>query len=675
MPKHKKYIALILFLLTQVTITLAAEPESVKEIKLRIAEINHKKEDSVFAFTETYNIINASKKLNYKTGEVAGTMMLGYLTFLHGNIEKAGVYLYEAYETNKGLHDDTLMAQNLRYLGIYHDERFELNKAIDYFFQSLQIRQRLKDKRGIAECYNSIGVVYAHNDKINRAVEYYKKALAYFESENIAYKISAICNNLGSAYQNLNMPDSSIYFLNKAAKYNLINKDNYGLSRIYHNLATANLELGNFDKAYALYHQSIKSQGGGEGNSNNLNSYSAIGRLLMRHHRRKEAEVYLNKALNMSFEHNLPSSRLEIYSFLIELKYDLGDFKSSLALKRLHKNLYDSLENGNDIQILLETETKYQTLAKESENQLLTVQNNLLQQRSINNAYLAVALFVVLAISTFLAISLNKTRKAKQLLHTKSEEITSKNEQLEHLVQENQGLIGILAHDLRSPFSKIIGLRNLVAHEDDEHEKETYLNYIEKISREGLRLIQDTIDLSRISNPKMYGQSHKMEYFNAKETVRDMVNGFKAIANEKSIEISLKEGDGDYNIYSSKEYFSRIIDNLLSNAIKFSPDKSKITFSTAIENDKALFKIKDQGPGLSDDDKEKLFLRFQKLSARPTASESSTGLGLFIVKQLADLINGDITVNSIQGQGAEFVLTLPLMHEESNNTDPVLASN
>lgn len=636
---------------------VATEPESIKDIKLKIAEIAQKKEDSTFAFTETYNIINASKKLNYKTGEVAGTMLLGYLTFLHGSIEKAGVYLYEAYETNKQLYDDTLMAQNLRYLGIYHDERAELNQAIDYFFQCLQIRQRLKDNKGIAECYNSIGIVYAHNDKIDRAVGYYKKALAYFESENIAYKISAICNNLGSAYQNLNMPDSAIYFLNKAAKYNLIKKDNYGLSRIYHNLATANAELGNFDKAYSLYHLSIKAQGGGEGNSNNINSYSAIGKLLLRQHKLHDAEIYLNKALHMSFVHNLPSSRLEIYSFLIEVKYDEGDFKSSLALKKLHKHLYDSLEKETDTQILLEAETKYKTLAKESENRLLTAQNNLLQQRSINNAYLAVALFVVLAISTFLAISLSKTRKAKQLLHTKSE-------QLEHLVQENQGLMGILAHDLRSPFSKIIGLRNLVAHEEDEHEKETYLNYIEKISREGLRLIQDTIDLSRISNPKTFGQSHKMEYFNAKETVQDLVNGFKAIANEKNIEINLKESDGDYNIYSSKEYFSRIIDNLLSNAIKFSPDNSKITFSTAIENNKALFKIKDEGPGLSDADKEKLFMRFQKLSARPTASESSTGLGLFIVKQLADLISGDITVNSIQGQGAEFVLTLPLMHEQ-----------
>ncbi len=651
-------------MLARVAFTQAAEPESIKEIKLRIAEINHKKEDSVFVFTEAHNVINASKKLNYKTGEVAGTMLLGYLTFLHGNIEKAGVYLYEAYEINKELHDDTLMAQNLRYLGIYHDERFELNKAIDYFFQCLQIRQRLKDKRGIAECYNSIGIVYAHNDKINQAVDYYKKALAYFESENVTYKISAICNNLGSAYQNLNMPDSAIYFLNKAAKYNLMNKDNYGLSKIYHNLGSANMELGNFDKAYRLYQLSIKVQGGGEANSNNLNSYSALGRLLMKHHKSKEAEIYLNKALKMSLAHNLPSPRLEIYSFLIELKYDLGDFKSSLAFKKLHKHLFDSLEEGTDKQILLEAETKYKTLAKESENQLLTVQNNLLQQRSINNAYLVAALFVVLAISTFLAISLNKTRRAKELLHNKSEEIASKNEQLEQLVQENQSLIGILAHDLRSPFSKIIGLRNLIAHEDDEHEKETYLNYIEKISREGLRLIQDTIDLSRISNPKMFGQSHKMEYFNAKDTLRDMVNGFKAIANEKSIEIILKEGDGDYNIYSSKEYFSRIIDNLLSNAIKFSPDGSKITFSTALENNKALFKIKDEGPGLSDDDKEKLFMRFQKLSARPTASESSTGLGLFIVKQLADLINGDITVNSIQGQGAEFVLMLPLMHQE-----------
>jgi signal transduction histidine kinase len=98
----------------------------------------------------------------------------------------------------------------------------------------------------------------------------------------------------------------------------------------------------------------------------------------------------------------------------------------------------------------------------------------------------------------------------------------------------------------------------------------------------------------------------------------------------------------------------------LSNAIKFSPRNSKIVFSATQTAQHLVFSVKDNGPGFSDKDKEQLFMRFKKLSARPTANEASSGLGLFIVKQLTTLMHGDIQVISEFGKGSEFVLTIPL---------------
>jgi signal transduction histidine kinase len=101
------------------------------------------------------------------------------------------------------------------------------------------------------------------------------------------------------------------------------------------------------------------------------------------------------------------------------------------------------------------------------------------------------------------------------------------------------------------------------------------------------------------------------------------------------------------------------VDNLLSNAIKFSEHQSKIAIQASIENERAIISIRDSGPGFSDEDKQFLFQRFKKLSARPTGGESSNGLGLAIVKTLVDRLHGEIELKSALGEGAEFIVTIP----------------
>ena len=102
------------------------------------------------------------------------------------------------------------------------------------------------------------------------------------------------------------------------------------------------------------------------------------------------------------------------------------------------------------------------------------------------------------------------------------------------------------------------------------------------------------------------------------------------------------------------------IDNLVSNAIKYSPVGGRITVGVTHEDEGTVIRIADQGPGLSPEDLGRLFGRFQRLSAKPTAGESSTGLGLSIVKRIIDMHGGHVTAESGgPGQGSTFTVTLP----------------
>jgi signal transduction histidine kinase len=102
------------------------------------------------------------------------------------------------------------------------------------------------------------------------------------------------------------------------------------------------------------------------------------------------------------------------------------------------------------------------------------------------------------------------------------------------------------------------------------------------------------------------------------------------------------------------------VDNLLSNAIKYSPLGSTIKLAMRADNDEAVITVEDHGAGLSQDDISRLFGRFQRLSARPTGGESSTGLGLSIVKRIVELHGGRIDVESPgPGLGSTFTIRLP----------------
>ena len=107
-------------------------------------------------------------------------------------------------------------------------------------------------------------------------------------------------------------------------------------------------------------------------------------------------------------------------------------------------------------------------------------------------------------------------------------------------------------------------------------------------------------------------------------------------------------------------YLTQIIENLISNSLKFSNNHKKIAIELQRKEKSMLISINDQGPGFTEDDKKRLFKKFQQLSAKPTSGEKSTGLGLSIVKKYVDLMKGNIWVESEENQGATFFIEFPV---------------
>lgn len=238
-------------------------------------------------------------------------------------------------------------------------------------------------------------------------------------------------------------------------------------------------------------------------------------------------------------------------------------------------------------------------------------------------------------------------------------DLEESNRQLEDLNQEKLQLIGLVSHDLKGPFNRIfalVQLMNMSKGNLTEEQKE-YLGKIQQISVDGLGMVRNLLDSRKLDETGIELRPTSLDFAHV---ATSLVKHYQTVAEKKHIEIDLKIS-GDTTIRADKNYLSRMIENLLSNAVKFSGEGKKVECELIRKNEVVEFSVTDEGPGISKEDQLKLFSRFQSLSARPTAGESSTGLGLYITKSIAEKMRAEILCESELGKGAKFILRMPVV--------------
>jgi signal transduction histidine kinase len=145
--------------------------------------------------------------------------------------------------------------------------------------------------------------------------------------------------------------------------------------------------------------------------------------------------------------------------------------------------------------------------------------------------------------------------------------------------------------------------------------------------------------------------------FESKALLEDVVGDYSGSARSKEITIDITSENEV--ITTDRVILRRVLDNLLSNAIKFTPKQGHVFITSKRENGSYILEIADNGPGFTSHDMNKIFGKFQRLSARPTGGESSNGLGLAIVDILLKKISGSISLKTEAGKGAHFTVKIP----------------
>jgi signal transduction histidine kinase len=231
-------------------------------------------------------------------------------------------------------------------------------------------------------------------------------------------------------------------------------------------------------------------------------------------------------------------------------------------------------------------------------------------------------------------------------------------DELRKINVSKDNFIAMLSHDLRAPFTSILGFSEILLNETNlaDKEKAEYLSYINDSSQNQLRLINDLLDWSRLQTGKLKVEQHRVH---AQSMVFNCVSSLTGNAIRKNIDIKVNI-PGNLHISVDERLLMQVITNLLDNAIKFSHEGTIVEISANIYNEKlSEFIVKDKGIGISEEGKEKLFKIGKAFSTEGTKGERGTGLGLALAKQVVEKHGGDIWFHSNIEEGSEFHVTLP----------------
>ncbi len=664
-----------LFALLSVSVFSAAfaqkqsEPDSLLRIFKSKEATDLEKVKSIISICEYYNLNDFKKAAAYadsgmniavKSSQLASFVpKLYFLKGVSAHKQSLDDEAVAAFNTGlakaQEIKDKLIEAKIYLELGIISEMTDQLARGLEYDQKALDIFIAEKDTLHIQTAFNNIGIIYWTRKEYPRAMEYFKKTLTLTKPNTGAVFKSRIINNIGLIFQEQHQFDSSLVYFQNALKKLDPEKHKYGFALVNNNLGISNRGMKRYDDA--LKHFEIARRLQIELNDQfglGLVNYN-IGRTYYEQGKYNDVIPVLRKGLVHATQSKNNDMLFTISELLAMTHEKLGDFRSALTEQKEAARYNDSIQSKGLNREIADLEVKYKVKQQQAENDVLRIENEL-QLSAIRNRDLTIAATVIISllIVTLLFISYRALQGRLRATAT----IEEKNVKLEQLNHEKNSLMGVVAHDLKSPLNSIGGIAHILPRLGPlNDEQKQFVGIINNVVENSRKLIQDIMDLSALENKELKVHAAPVSI---NELIASCQSNHAAQAHQKAIRLVIAElTNGDVQLISDSRHIDRILQNLVSNAIKFSESNTTITIGARSSSDKVMFYVKDQGPGISKEDQRNLFRKFHRLSARPTQGESSSGLGLSIVKGLMDELQGTITIDSKIGEGTTFTCSIP----------------
>ncbi|WP_411768511.1 tetratricopeptide repeat protein [Winogradskyella sp. A3E31] len=504
-------------------------------------------------------------------------------------------------------------------IAVVHNQMGNIDQARDYFQKSIIEAEKLGKKGHLAFINRNLGILEKKTGNFDEALKYYNQALEHYKSLSDDFSSSEIIQNMGNVYFEMNDFDKALMYYNQSLQ--IQQSINYPTGACYNQLYKAN-----------AYHGSRKIS---------------------------EALTQLKLAELCAKELKMIDVQSDVANLMSIIKEEQGDYKAAFDYQKQFKILSDSITTISSKEKIAEIETKYQTTQKEQEIELLSADNEISKlkiqkQQNLRNFLIIAAVILVLlllAVYSRYNLKIKANKKLRELDELKTKFYTN------------------ISHEFRTPLTLILNPLNNILATDSDDDIQSNAKLAHRNADRLLQLTNQMLDLSKIEAGKMtlnVGQQ------NLKSFLEVIYASFESLAQSKNIAFTKSFNITEEEVYFDTDKLQKVLYNLLSNAFKFTPEKGKVDFICNEKGKILNIEIKDTGHGFDSDEHEQLFKRFQQ--GDTSNSEPGTGIGLTLSRELVLLHQGTLTLDSTQGEGSSFKISIPITKQAYNKSELVGSS-
>lgn len=546
----------------------------------------------------------------------------------------------------------------------------QYDKTLEYYFKVRLFLNKKNDPVNYCDFLSKIAQIYYLQGKFSSAAKYQIDAYNAIQEakdvnpSSLFYLTQGALNNAGFSYERAEKLDSALLFYSKNLNYiqNQEKKRNLNSTQVMaakivalDNIGGLFSKKGNFQLAKNYLEQCIAINNYDK-DASKITAYIKLAKVYSVIGDSQKADSILNvteQLVKLEPEFSLANS-LRLYKVKSDIASEAGDYQTALENLRFYNNALDSLNKVNSELSKINIDQAFKSF---EDQQTL---KNLEKVNQSKTVYLVGAILfgLMLLIMVWLVV-----KNAKQAKATEKDTLEY-NKQLEKAMLSLESrnndyakMMKVMAHDLKNPIGGMVGIANLLLSEGDRFTKEDkeMLQLIESSGSNSIEMINQLLN----SGLAIENEILKKESVDLQQLLRQCTELLQYKADEKKQKIIFISG-GPVVIPISREKIWRVFNNLIVNAIKFSAFKTEILIVLERKMNSVRVKIVDQGIGVPDVDKQKIFEMFTDAKRPGTAGEQPFGIGLSISKQIIESHNGKISLEDNPDGGTIFYVELPL---------------
>ena len=585
--------------------------------------------------------------------------------YQHCNITKSLEFARQALALATSVNDTKRIGTTNLQIGELYLLKGVYDKSLAFLLEALKQFEKTGMEKEMAYCCEVVGKIYGAVNNPQQAVEYYIKALTINKKLNLIPDVARNYTSLGSAFVTMDSVDKGLsYYL-----VSLMIIDSLGMKAdkndLLIQLGDGYFKLGKYVESLKNYYQAVELA---EKNGNLFllaQAKSRTGIAYFRLNNLPAAIKYSQESLSLTDELKTFRVSGESYKNLAEIYAAQKNYNKAYEYYIHYKVASDSLLNEEKTIQIGKLQATYDIAQKEKENEILK-QQNLHKSKTIKRITLAAVIIILLFVFSLIQLMmLVRLNKRTRLLNLK---LAEQSKELEELNDQKDKFFSFVAHNLKNPFTTIMGYSELIVKNSDtkQYEKtDRYVKHILGLSVHVHKILENLLEWSRLQRRSF---EYKPEIIDVTGLIRDVIEMDHKEALRKEIKVSYDLPE-NLTAYADKFMVTAVLQNLMSNALNFTPSSGKIHISGKISGPQIKIIVTDTGIGITPEDLPMLF----RIDVHPakigTAESKGAGLGLVICKEMIQHCKGEISIESKLTRGTAVTFTLPVSNGNSRITE------